>query len=66
MTFSAIKPQRSLVEEVCARIASEIRDEISGGDGWLPPERDLSKRLGVNRASLREALKKLEADAAGK
>ncbi|MCE2695349.1 MAG: FadR/GntR family transcriptional regulator [Verrucomicrobiota bacterium] len=60
MTFSAIKPQRSLVEEVCARIASEIRDEITVGDGWLPPERDLALKLGVSRPVVREATKRLE------
>lgn len=60
MTFSSIKPQRSLVEEVCARIASEIRDEGSGHDGWLPPERTLAERLGVSRPVVREATKRLE------
>lgn len=60
MAFSSIKPQRSLVEEVCQRIASEIRDEIAGGDGWLPPERDLALKLGVSRPVVREATKRLE------
>lgn len=60
MAFSSIKPQRSLVEEVCARIASEIRDEIADGDGWLPPERDLAVKLGVSRPVVREATKRLE------
>ena len=60
MAFSSIKPQRSLVEEVCARIASEIRDEIAGGDGWLPPERNLALKLGVSRPVVREATKRLE------
>lgn len=60
MTFSSIKPQRSLVEEVCARIAAEIRDEITTGDGWLPPERDLATKLGVSRPVVREATKRLE------
>ncbi|MBE2285957.1 MAG: FadR family transcriptional regulator [Prosthecobacter sp.] len=60
MAFSSIKPQRSLVEEVCQRIASEIRDEIAGGDGWLPPERDLALKLGVSRPVIREATKRLE------
>jgi len=60
MAFSSIKPQRSLVEEVCARIASEIRDEIAEGDGWLPPERDLAVKLGVSRPVVREATKRLE------
>ena len=60
MAFSSIKPQRSLVEEVCARIASEILDEITVGDGWLPPERDLALKLGVSRPVVREATKRLE------
>jgi DNA-binding FadR family transcriptional regulator len=60
MTFSSIKPQRSLVEEVCARIASEVRDGGGAGDGWLPPERDLALKLGVSRPVVREATKRLE------
>ena len=59
MAFSTIKIQRSLVEEVCARIASEIRDEGSNS-GWLPPERDLAQKLGVSRPVVREATKRLE------
>lgn len=60
MAFSSIKPQRSLVEEVCARIASEIRDDSSPSTGWLPPERDLALKLGVSRPVVREATKRLE------
>jgi GntR family transcriptional regulator, transcriptional repressor for pyruvate dehydrogenase complex len=50
------------------RVADEIVDQIrrliltgrfAAGEK-LPPERTLAKELGVNRASLREALKKLE------
>lgn len=60
MAFSTIKLQPSLVEQVCARIASEIRDEGGGNDGWLPPERDLAQKLGVSRPVVREATKRLE------
>ncbi len=60
MAFSTIKPTRSLVEEVCARIASEIRDDTQTSSGWLPPERDLALKLGVSRPVVREATKRLE------
>lgn len=61
MAFSTIKLQRSLVEEVCARIATEIRhDRMGSHDGWLPPERDLAVKLGVSRPVVREATKRLE------
>ena len=46
------------------RIARKLRDDILGGvyrpGDRLPPERELATRLGVNRGSVREALKKLE------
>ncbi len=45
-------------------IARKLRDEILAGvyrpGDRLPPERELATKLGVNRGSVREALKKLE------
>ncbi len=45
-------------------IAGKLRDEILAGvygpGDRLPPERELATKLGVNRSSVREALKKLE------
>jgi GntR family transcriptional repressor for pyruvate dehydrogenase complex len=45
-------------------IVRELRDEILGGryrpGERLPSERDLAARIGANRGSIREALKKLE------
>lgn len=45
-------------------IASQIREEILRGDyqpgDRLPAEREIASRLGVNRTSVREALRKLE------
>jgi GntR family transcriptional repressor for pyruvate dehydrogenase complex len=51
-------------QRVADEIVEQLRSLILTGQyppgAKLPPERELSKRLGVNRASLREALKKLE------
>lgn len=51
-------------QRVAEEIASQLRSLILTGQyaagAKLPPERELAKKLGVNRASLREALKKLE------
>lgn len=51
-------------QRVAEEIAEQLRSLILNGQyppgSKLPPERELSKRLRVNRASLREALKKLE------
>ncbi len=51
-------------QRVAEEIVEQLRSLILTGQyppgAKLPPERELSKRLGVNRASLREALKKLE------
>ena len=51
-------------QRVAEEITEQLRSLILGGQyppgSKLPPERELSKRLHVNRASLREALKKLE------
>jgi len=51
-------------QRVAEEIATQLRRLILTGHyaigERLPPERDLAKTLGVNRASLREALKKLE------
>lgn len=52
--------QASRVEEIAAELRAQIvKGKYAPGDR-LPSERELSERLGVNRASAREALKKLE------
>ena len=51
-------------QRVAEEIVTQLRSLILTGQyppgAKLPPERELAKTLGVNRASLREALKKLE------
>jgi GntR family transcriptional regulator, transcriptional repressor for pyruvate dehydrogenase complex len=51
-------------QRVAEEIVEQLRDLILSGvyatGEKLPPERNLAKQLGVNRSSLREALKKLE------
>lgn len=51
-------------QRVAEEVQQTLRHHILSGKyppgSKLPPERELAKRLGVNRASLREALKKLE------
>jgi len=52
--------QASRVEEIAAELRAQIMKGKYGPGERLPSERELSERLGVNRASAREALKKLE------
>lgn len=51
-------------DRVTARLISEVKQMISSGaltpGSKLPPERELAKSFGVNRASLRQVLKVLE------
>ena len=60
MTLTPLKVTPSLVEQVCARLALQLRDEAGSGDGRLPPERQMAESLGVSRTVLREATKRLE------
>jgi len=53
-------PRQRIAQEVAQRLRNLIlRGEYQPGDK-LPPERRLAENLGVNRATLREALKNLE------
>src|SRR5436853_6488353 len=54
-----IEKQR-VAEEIVDQLRSLILTGAYAPGDKLPPERLLAKQLGVNRASLREALKKLE------
>jgi DNA-binding FadR family transcriptional regulator len=51
---------RSRVTDVCSQLSQEIRRDFPVDGGWLPPERELAKRLGVSRTVIREATKRLE------
>ncbi len=57
-----LKPveKQRVAEEITEQLRSLILTGQYAPGSKLPPERELSKRLKVNRASLREALKKLE------
>ncbi len=59
MMLKPVEKQR-VAEEIVEQLRSLILTGQYPPGAKLPPERELSKRLGVNRASLREALKKLE------
>jgi GntR family transcriptional repressor for pyruvate dehydrogenase complex len=62
-TFQSIESVRgtSTAEEVAARLRDMIHSgELSAGDK-LPPERDLSKILGVSRPTLRAGIRSLSA-----
>jgi GntR family transcriptional regulator, transcriptional repressor for pyruvate dehydrogenase complex len=57
-----LKPveKQRVAEEIVGQLRSLILTGRYAPGDKLPPERQLAKELGVNRASLREALKKLE------
>jgi GntR family transcriptional repressor for pyruvate dehydrogenase complex len=57
-----LKPveKQRVAEEIVGQLRSLILTGRYTPGEKLPPERQLAKQLGVNRASLREALKKLE------
>ena len=53
-------PRGVLPEAVAEQIQTRILDGTFRAGDRLPPERELAAQLGVNRSSVREALKKLE------
>jgi len=57
-----LKPveKQRVADEIVEQLRSLILTGQYSAGSKLPPERELAKKLGVNRASLREALKKLE------
>jgi GntR family transcriptional repressor for pyruvate dehydrogenase complex len=58
-TLKPVEKQR-VADEIVGQLRSLILTGQYRAGSKLPPERELAKKLGVNRASLREALKKLE------
>ncbi len=50
---------KTLTDVVAAKLATSILDKSLKPGSQMPPERDLMKRLGVSRSTLREALKAL-------
>jgi GntR family transcriptional repressor for pyruvate dehydrogenase complex len=57
---SEAAPTESRADAIAATLRSQILSGKYGPGERLPSERELSERLGVNRASAREALKQLE------
>jgi GntR family transcriptional regulator, transcriptional repressor for pyruvate dehydrogenase complex len=58
--FTAVNTGR-ISAEIVDQIKSAIREGRLGPGDQLPPERDLTKQLGVSRVSVRDALRMLEA-----
>ncbi len=48
---------KTLAETIAGRLAASLLDGSLAPGAHFPPERDLMSRLGVSRATLREALK---------
>jgi molybdopterin/thiamine biosynthesis adenylyltransferase/DNA-binding transcriptional regulator YhcF (GntR family) len=51
--------RKSLTDVVAAKLAASILDKSLPPGSQLPPERELMRRLGVSRSTLREGLKSL-------
>lgn len=60
MPNDAAKPEMRMYRLVAERVQQLIREEGFESGTRLPPERELAARLGVSRASLREAMVALE------
>jgi len=60
--IAAIRPvsRTRVSDEVLIQLTNLILDGVYNAGDKLPPERELSNQLGVNRASLREALRRME------
>lgn len=60
---ASVRPiaRTSLSEEIIAQIVDLIKRDVLRPGDRLPPERELCKRFGVGRSSLREALRSLSA-----
>src|SRR5512134_2603205 len=54
------KPKDDLTHQLLARFKDLIAQGVLRPGGRLPPERELAKRFGVSRSSLRHALKVLD------
>ena len=61
MPIKAVEPRR-LYRQIADQIATLIRRGEYKPGARLPPERDLAKRIGVSRPSVREALIALEVE----
>ncbi len=58
--MSAPAERQKVADDLVERLRGDILTGHYQPGNKLPPERELARTLGVNRASLREALKKLE------
>ena len=56
-----VRKNVSLAQQVVAEIMAGLHDgTLAAADGWLPSETELGQRYNVSRATIREALSKLE------